>query len=152
MLSSISGTVVQPDRTSAIHGYLDLGFLLYLRAVSLVLVAVAIGIWMRIVGFEGPDLQQIFVKDNLSGFVHFVLAVSIPILSVGLWLNLSWGIILWGMIGIGLVACGYTFDALNSEFVAFGLVLSGSLIFYIIVFIGKNLFLKKPVKEIRVIE
>lgn len=86
-----------PDKTEALNRRLMTWLL---RLSALVLFAVGIGYWIRLVGiYEGPlwrfDLMPFWWKVAAPS-----LAVLYPVAGVGLWMLTSWGIVIWLLIAI----------------------------------------------------
>lgn len=132
MIDAIDGPAIRQgektqDRYSGIWD-----FSLFLRMVSLLTLVVSIFLWARMLGFHGDDIQKLFEKNNFEGIVTAVVAIAMPLLCVGLWLGMSWGVILWALVGGGLTVLHFSMRPLPAELYILGLILCFLLAFYCI--------------------
>lgn len=130
MVGGTSGPALTQENLTRMNRVSRLGFIIFLRSLSLVVIAVAVYFWTRIIGLNGPDLHHVIEQDESTGVVLVVLAIAAPALGVGLWLGMSWGVILWAFVAIGLLAVHFGIQALPIEFYTFGAVLLTCLAFY----------------------
>ncbi|MEP1206005.1 MAG: DUF6163 family protein [Rhizobiaceae bacterium] len=73
----------------------DFAFKLFLRLLAAIFFAGAIYVWMRAIGFwEGPDNRFDTMGLPLQIYTA-VMAVMLPVASVGLWTTLPWGRVIW---------------------------------------------------------
>lgn len=142
MVGSLGGSAISQEKISRSRRVPDFIFIVFLRLLSLIVLAVGIFIWTRIIGLNGPDLAQIFASDPFNGVVHGGLAAVVPVLGVGLWLGMSWGLILWGLVGGGLIAAHFILKPLGLELYTFGASLVVLLAFYCVALLIKYLFLR----------
>jgi hypothetical protein len=70
-------------------------YIMFERAMALLLLALAIQYWMRIVGiFDGPQ-QRFDTMTEQWRFAAATLAVLLPAAALGLWSGQGWGVVLW---------------------------------------------------------
>jgi hypothetical protein len=72
----------------------DGAILWLLRAVSLFLLFLALRYWITLTGASGGDLRFDTMPQHWR-LAASVLAVSLPVASLGLWAGSSWGLVLW---------------------------------------------------------
>lgn len=107
-----------------------IGFMVFLRMLGLVVIAVGILLWSQVLGLEGPDLQDLFENDEFQAILIAVLAIVTPVLGVGLWLGMTWALILWGLLGGGLLVLDYMVGKISVQMYVFACVLIVLLAFY----------------------
>ena len=81
-----------PSRAQLISVFL---FKLFLRLLAVVFFAAAIYVWLRAIGYwEGAENRFDTMKLPLQIYTA-VMAVMLPVASVGLWTTLPWGRVIW---------------------------------------------------------
>lgn len=86
-----------PDRAERRNRVLSIWLV---RLSAIVLFAIGVFYWVRLVGiYEGPlwrfDLMPIWWKIAAT-----MLAVLAPVAGVGLWMTVSWGIVIWVIVAL----------------------------------------------------
>ena len=118
-------------------------FGVFLRLLSLAILVVAVFLWSIVLGVHGEDIAQIFDRDPFEAYLLVILCVLTPTISIGLWLGMSWGIILWAIVGGGLLICHFFFVPLSLMFYSFASALCVLLSFYCIALFIRYLFERK---------
>lgn len=121
---------IRQHAASASHLAMETLFATCLKIVAIFILLLSIIVWSRVLGYHSPDIQAVFATDHVAGLLLGALAILMPVLSVGLWLQMSWGLILWAMIGGGLVLMNAFFTAIPTEIYIFGLIFGLLLIVY----------------------
>lgn len=85
-------TAAKPSRLQRIS---EICFAVFLRLLSIVFFAAAIYTWLQAIGFwDGPEFRFDTMSIALKIYTA-VLAVILPVASVGLWTTLPWGRVIW---------------------------------------------------------
>lgn len=88
-------------------------FGIFLRVLSLLMLGVAVYFWSLVLGVHGEDISKLFSRNHYDAYLLVMLSVLTPTVSVGLWLGMSWGVILWGMLCCGLLLSHFFYMPLN---------------------------------------
>ena len=74
---------------------IEVCFAVFLRLLAVIFFAAAIYTWLQAIGFwEGPEFR--FDTMSVASKIYTaVLAVILPVASVGLWTTLPWGRVIW---------------------------------------------------------
>lgn len=88
-------------------------FSFFLKVLGLLMLAVAIYFWSLVLGVHGEDISMLFERNHFEAYLLVLLSVLTPTVSVGLWLGMSWGVILWGLLGCGLLTSHFAYRPLN---------------------------------------
>lgn len=102
-------------RPPAQHVATSFFLLVYLRALGLAILGVAILLWMRVLGYQSADIQQTFNANEYLAILLAVLAVVTPLLGVGLWLDMRWARVLGLLLGAGLIGLYYSGQPISYE-------------------------------------
>ncbi|MCQ8781421.1 DUF6163 family protein [Mangrovibrevibacter kandeliae] len=70
----------------------------FCRLAGLALFAAGIGFWIRIVGFYDGPLWRFDLMPPWWKAAAATLAVLYPVAGVGLWMAVSWGVVLWVLV------------------------------------------------------
>jgi hypothetical protein len=86
-----------PDRAERRNRVLSIWLV---RLSAIVLFAIGVSYWIRLVGiYDGPlwrfDLMPIWWKAAAT-----MLAVLAPVAGVGLWMTVSWGVVIWVIVAL----------------------------------------------------
>lgn len=117
-------------------------FPMYMRVLSLMVIAMAVYCWALAIGLSGPHIVDVYLADNHVGIVDGILIVALPALGVGLWLGTSWGYFLWGLCSVGMIVTHFTVERVTVLQYSLGSVLTLALILYVgggaLVWLTKN--------------
>ena len=92
MTVQMSDIQKEPSRTQRISVFL---FKLFLRLLAIVFFAAAIYVWLRAIGYwQGAENRFDTMELPLQIYTA-VMAVMLPVTSVGLWTTLPWGRVIW---------------------------------------------------------
>ncbi|MEP3233771.1 MAG: DUF6163 family protein [Hyphomicrobiales bacterium] len=105
-------------------------FGVFLRAIGLLMLGIAVYFWSLVLGVHGEDISKLFDRNNYEAYILVLLSVLTPTVSVGLWLGMSWGVILWGMLGCGLLLSHFFYIPLNVLNYSFASALFVLAVFY----------------------
>lgn len=73
----------------------EICFAIFLRVLAIIIFAASIYTWLQAIGFwEGPNFRFDTMGVALKIYTA-VLAVILPVASVGLWTTLPWGRVIW---------------------------------------------------------
>lgn len=77
------------------EGRLDASFRLFVRLVALSCLAAGLQYWGKLIGFSEGGLARFDLIPSYWQFASASLAVLLPVAAVGLWMQVSWGPVLW---------------------------------------------------------
>lgn len=121
---------IRQNEGSGSNRFIETLFSVALKVVAILVLLLSIVVWSRVLGFHSPDIQAVFAADHVAGLLLGALAILMPVLSIGLWLQMSWGLILWAMMGGGLVLMNALFSTIPTEIYVFGVLFGLLLIVY----------------------
>ena len=135
--------VLQQNTRSPAAQRLDLAFVLFLRGLALIFLAMSLLIWLKVVGFWPGDANRFDTMTPLWRVYAGVLMVVAPVASVGLWTTLAWGRVVWflliGFQSVAVLRFPGAFDS-HDEIVLFHLA---TLAIYLLFQIGERFIAKK---------
>lgn len=76
-------------------GMLEGGFRLFLRLVALASLIAGLGYWARLIGYSDGGQWRFDLIASYWQFAAASLAVLLPVAAVGLWMQVSWGPVIW---------------------------------------------------------
>lgn len=76
-------------------GRLDASYRLFMRLVALSCLAAGLQYWARLIGFSDGGALRFDLIPSYWQFASASLAVLLPVAAVGLWMQVSWGPVLW---------------------------------------------------------
>jgi hypothetical protein len=74
---------------------LDAGFTLFVRLVALSCLVAGLQYWGKLIGFSEGGQSRFDLIPPYWQFASASLAVLLPVTAVGLWMQVSWGPVLW---------------------------------------------------------
>jgi hypothetical protein len=77
------------------EGRLDASYRLFVRLVALSCLAAGLQYWGRLIGFSDDGASRFDLIPSYWQFASASLAVLLPVSAVGLWMQVSWGPVLW---------------------------------------------------------
>ena len=113
MVGGTDRAALTEKQTRNIGSFDKIIFAVFLRVLGLLMLIVAIYFWSLVLGVHGEDISKLFERNHYDAYLLVALSVLTPTVSVGLWLGMSWGVILWGMLGCGLLLSHFIFMPLN---------------------------------------
>lgn len=125
----------------------SLVFGVFLRLLSLAILVVSVFFWSMVLGVHGEDIQMLHRRNPFEAYLLVALSVLTPTVSVGLWLGMSWGVILWGLLGAGLLICHFFLAPLNLTFYSFASALVVLMVFYCVALMIRYLVGRKKSDE-----
>ncbi len=75
------------------------------RVASVLWLAGAVVIWMRLLGYGGETIVASWHEPAGPWIPTAATAVVMPVISVGLWLSASWGVVLWSSAVLAAIVC-----------------------------------------------
>ena len=118
-------------------------FGIFLKFLGLLMLIVAVYFWSLVLGVRGEDIQMLFERNNFEAYLLVMLSVLTPTVSVGLWLGMSWGVILWGLLGCGLLFSHFFYTPLNLLNYSFASALFVLIAFYCVALIIRYIIKKR---------
>lgn len=76
-------------------GTLDVTFRLFLRVVAFGCLVSGLQYWMRLIGFSDAGAFRFDIAPSHWQFAMATLSVVMPVAAVGLWMEVSWGAVIW---------------------------------------------------------
>lgn len=76
-------------------GTLDVTFRLFLRVVAFGCLVSGLQYWMKLIGFSDNGAFRFDLAPVHWQFVMASLCVLMPVAAVGLWMEVSWGAVIW---------------------------------------------------------
>lgn len=76
-------------------GRLDASYRLFVRLVALSCLMAGLQYWGRLIGFSDGGASRFDLIPSYWQFASASLAVLLPVAAVGLWMQVSWGPVLW---------------------------------------------------------
>jgi hypothetical protein len=76
-------------------GTLDITFRLFLRVVAFGCLVSGLQYWMKLIGFSDHGAYRFDLAPSHWRFVMASLSVLMPVAAVGLWMEVSWGAVIW---------------------------------------------------------
>ncbi|WP_422373418.1 DUF6163 family protein [Hoeflea sp.] len=77
------------------EGKLETGFRFFVRLVALSCLVAGLQYWARLIGFSDGGLSRFDLVPSYWQFASASLAVLLPVAGVGLWMQVSWGPVVW---------------------------------------------------------
>lgn len=77
------------------EGQLDASYRLFVRLVALSCLIAGLQYWGKLIGFSDGGLSRFDLIPSYWQFASASLAVLLPVTAVGLWMQVSWGAVLW---------------------------------------------------------
>ena len=79
----------------AVTGALDASFRLFVRLVALSCLVAGLQYWARLIGFSDGGVSRFDLIPSYWQLASAALAVLLPVAAVGLWMQVSWGPVIW---------------------------------------------------------
>lgn len=76
-------------------GALDISFRLFMRLVAIGCVISALQYWGRLIGYSNEGADRFDLMSVHWQVPSVALAVLMPVAAVGLWMEVSWGAVIW---------------------------------------------------------
>tara|TARA_R110002020_G_scaffold18931_39_gene65601 strand:+ start:1188 stop:1637 length:450 start_codon:yes stop_codon:yes gene_type:complete len=76
-------------------GALEASFRLFVRLVALSCLIAGLQYWGRLIGYSDGGMSRFDLLPNYWQFASAALAVLLPVAAVGLWMQVSWGPVIW---------------------------------------------------------
>lgn len=76
-------------------GALEASFRLFIRLVAIACLIAGLQYWGRLIGYSDGGLSRFDLVASHWQFASAALAVLLPVTAVGLWMQVSWGPVLW---------------------------------------------------------
>ena len=76
-------------------GRIDRLQLVFMRIGSVIFLALALQIWMKVTGVAGDGGSRFDIMPDHWRFASSVLCVLLPVAALGLWVGQAWGAVLW---------------------------------------------------------
>lgn len=103
-----------PQQRSRFGKVVDMTFTLFIRSLAIIFFAGALYTWARLVGFWPGDDNRFDTMSQTLKVYSIVLAVVLPVASVGMWTMLQWGRVIWFLlIGFQTVMAIRFFDMME---------------------------------------
>ncbi|MEP1443780.1 MAG: DUF6163 family protein [Hyphomicrobiales bacterium] len=131
----------QETRSKGSFDKIIFGF--FLKMLGLTMLLIAVYFWSLVLGVRGEDIQMLFERNNFEAYVLVLLSVLTPTVSVGLWLGMSWGVILWGLLGCGLLLGHFFYEPLSVLYYSFASGLFVLSVFYCVALLIKYLIKRR---------
>ena len=143
MVGGTDRAALTEKETQRISSFDKMVFAAFLRVLGLLMLIVAIYFWSLVLGVHGEDISKLFERNHFEAYLLVMLSVLTPTVSVGLWLGMSWGVILWGMLGCGLLLVHFIFMPLNILNYSFASSLFVLIVFYCVALLIRYYIRKK---------
>lgn len=76
-------------------GALEASFRLFMRLVALSCLVAGLQYWGRLIGLSDGGMSRFDLIPSYWQFAASALAVLLPVAAVGLWMQVSWGPVIW---------------------------------------------------------
>ncbi|MEP3436402.1 MAG: DUF6163 family protein [Hoeflea sp.] len=76
-------------------GALEASFRLFVRLVALSCLVAGLQYWGRLIGYSDGGMSRFDLLPTYWQFASAALAVLLPVAAVGLWMQVSWGPVIW---------------------------------------------------------
>jgi len=76
-------------------GALEASFRLFVRLVALGCLVAGLQYWARLIGYSDAGVSRFDLIPSYWQFASASLAVLLPVAAVGLWMQVSWGPVVW---------------------------------------------------------
>ena len=76
-------------------GALEASFRLFVRLVALSCLVAGLQYWARLIGYSDGGMSRFDLIPSYWQFASASLAVLLPVAAVGLWMQVSWGPVIW---------------------------------------------------------
>ncbi|KGF71214.1 membrane protein [Hoeflea sp. BAL378] len=76
-------------------GALEGSFRLFMRLVAVSCLVAGLQYWGRLIGYSDGGMSRFDLLPNYWQFASSALAVLLPVAAVGLWMQVSWGPVIW---------------------------------------------------------
>ena len=77
------------------EGNLETAFRFFVRLVALSCLVAGLQYWARLIGFSDGGMSRFDLIPSYWQFASASLAVLLPVAAVGLWMQVSWGPVIW---------------------------------------------------------
>ena len=78
-------------------GTLDASFRLFVRLVAVSCLIAGLQYWARLIGYSDGGLSRFDLLPHYWQFASAALSVLLPVAAVGLWMQVSWGPVIWAV-------------------------------------------------------
>ena len=91
---SMELTAIEKPRVGA-SKWMHALFAVFHRILAVIFFAAAIYVWLRVIGYWDGGDNRFDTMSTVQKIFSAIMAVLLPVASVGLWTTLSWGRVVW---------------------------------------------------------